>query len=324
MTSSVEKPSIADDDSDQTRHAIWMSAILSLAYVFLCGFYIAFSSEIAAQLSSSVTQLHRIELAKGLVFVVVTGLSSFGISYFLLRRMMAQEGRILRQEKALTASEGRAMAGIFASSIAHDMGNLLTAIRINLHLLRQELGDAANTRALNDVERATTDLADLSSRLIVIGRDRKPDQVQMVDLAAGVGKVATFASSHALIRRCRVTTRVEGHPQVQADPAMLARMLVNLVLNAAEAAGKGGRVDIRLWQDQSGIHLEVHDNGPGIPPELREKVFDPFYTTKEHGTGLGLLSVKVCAKEYKGTVEVLQSDLGGACFRVTFPAEPPK
>jgi signal transduction histidine kinase len=146
--------------------------------------------------------------------------------------------------------------------------------------------------------------------------------MQMVDLAAIVEKVVSFASSQAQIRHCRVTTRIEDRPQLMADDSMISRMLVNLVLNGAEAAGKTGHIEIRLAQDESAIRIEVHDSGTGIAPELRKQVFDPFYSTKEHGSGLGLLSVKVCAAEHDGSVSILDSDLGGACFRVNFPLPP--
>jgi signal transduction histidine kinase len=117
---------------------------------------------------------------------------------------------------------------------------------------------------------------------------------------------------------------VTGTCVVRAVESLLARMIFNLILNAAEATGKGGKIEIRLRRAESMVCLEVHDNGPGIPVDMRQKVFDPFYTSKPNGTGLGLLSVRMCAVEHHGTVTVTDSDLGGACFIVTLPAaEPP-
>jgi C4-dicarboxylate-specific signal transduction histidine kinase len=68
--------------------------------------------------------------------------------------------------------------------------------------------------------------------------------------------------------------------------------MLNLILNAADATNGNGKIHIRLWQSDGQVHLEVHDNGPGIPPEMRDRVFEPLYTSKPDGTGLGLVSVR--------------------------------
>jgi two-component system NtrC family sensor kinase len=96
-------------------------------------------------------------------------------------------------------------------------------------------------------------------------------------------------------------------------------MLINLVLNAAEATGPGGRIDVRLTGDGAEARLEVHDDGPGIPEERRPGIFEAFETTKPDGTGLGLFSVQHIAEVHGGRAEALASELGGACFRVSLP-----
>jgi len=100
-------------------------------------------------------------------------------------------------------------------------------------------------------------------------------------------------------------------------------MLLNLILNAADATHGRGRIDVRLRRAEDMAILEVNDDGPGVPAERRGAIFDAFYSSKAHGTGLGLLTVKVTAEEHGGAVEVETSDLGGACFRVRLPRERP-
>ncbi len=296
-----------------------ISLLSALLYVVVCSLYIMISDKIAAQRSTTVSDFARIELYKGLAFVFATGAAYFVIAYLLFRRIGTQEMRILRQEGALAAAEGRAIAGVVASSIAHDMGNLLTALRINLFLLKSELEQANQSDAAAHLLQAVEDLSELVGRLASIGRDRTADQTRVIDLPTVVRKVAAFAPTHVLIRQCTLTTVVNGPLSIRADESLITRTLVNLILNAAEATGKGGRIEVRLGEDGGMAHLEVHDNGPGVPGELRRKIFDPFYTSKKTGTGLGLLSAKVCALEHHGTVSVLDSDLGGACFRISFP-----
>jgi signal transduction histidine kinase len=107
------------------------------------------------------------------------------------------------------------------------------------------------------------------------------------------------------------------------DRQMLRRVLLNLVRNAAQAVamhpGEPGRVLVRLSQDGDYWNLDVEDNGPGIKPELRETVFDPYVTTKDSGTGLGLSIVKKIVIEHGGTIRVGESSLGGARLRVRLP-----
>jgi signal transduction histidine kinase len=100
-------------------------------------------------------------------------------------------------------------------------------------------------------------------------------------------------------------------------------MLLNLILNAADATRGRGRIDVYSRREDESVVLEVHDDGPGVPPDLREKVFTAFFSSKAHGTGLGLLSVKVTVEAHGGTVEVGDSDLGGARLKVTLPRTPP-
>jgi signal transduction histidine kinase len=106
------------------------------------------------------------------------------------------------------------------------------------------------------------------------------------------------------------------------NPITLHRSVLNLVLNAADAVEGRGIIEVRLSASGPQAVLEVHDNGPGIPEDQRRRIFEAFYTTKAMGTGLGLLSVKACADEHHGHVEVLSSPLGGALFRLTLPLAP--
>ena len=104
---------------------------------------------------------------------------------------------------------------------------------------------------------------------------------------------------------------------------MLSMMLLNLILTAADATRGRGRIDVSLRRGDSEVVLEVNDDGPGVPAERRGTIFDAFYSSKAHGTGLGLLTVKVSAEEHGGLVAVDDSELGGARFRVSLPRERP-
>jgi len=118
--------------------------------------------------------------------------------------------------------------------------------------------------------------------------------------------------------------RGENLPEIEADPDQLKEVLVNLVVNACEAMGNGGRIDIRerleaLADQSSAAVIEVGDNGPGISPELKEKVFQPFFTTKEEGTGLGLSIATRIVGEHRGTIDMTSAPGQGTTFVITLP-----
>lgn len=295
------------------------AAILAGTYTAICALYIAFSGYFAAETAVSIEELHRIELLKGMAFVVATGLLIFLLAYAHLTRISRQRERIVGQERALAAAEGRAMAGIFASSIAHDMGNLLTAVRLNLHFLNAKHLPAAERTPVENLAAGVDELSGLVNRLAGLGRERQGIGFTRLDLAALVRNVTQLAGTHSQVSSVRLSASVPDTLPVDGDEALLSRMLINLILNSADAAGTGGRVDVRLRRENGHALVEVHDSGPGIPENLRTHVFDPFYTTKPNGSGLGLLSVKVAAEEHHGTVAIGISDLGGASFQVSIP-----
>ena len=105
------------------------------------------------------------------------------------------------------------------------------------------------------------------------------------------------------------------------QPLLVHRIVSNLLVNAGEA--KGGRGVIEVVVDERGdkVVLEVHDDGPGVPPERRAGLFDAPTSTKAQGSGLGLFSVRACVQGLGGTVAVGESPLGGACFRVELPQQ---
>ena len=98
---------------------------------------------------------------------------------------------------------------------------------------------------------------------------------------------------------------------------------MNLILNSAEATNHSGEILIKLQENNDTVLLEVHDNGPGVPKDIIEKIFNPFFTTKEKGNGLGLLSLRIFAEQHNASIDIKGSDLGGACFLISLPKDQP-
>jgi signal transduction histidine kinase len=104
----------------------------------------------------------------------------------------------------------------------------------------------------------------------------------------------------------------------------LVQVVLNLVLNAIDATGKGGRIELRADPDPAGVCLRVQDTGPGVPSEHAQKLFQPYFTTKKHGTGLGLFVTRRLIEAHGGRIAYQPPAEGGACFVVILPVRAPE
>ena len=139
-----------------------------------------------------------------------------------------------------------------------------------------------------------------------------------VDVTGLMKALIAFFAADPAWRELRVT--VEGVlDDLRADPELLKVAFQNLLVNAAQAMHGRGDITIRLQHAHDVAHLDVSDSGPGIPPEVREKLFTPFFTTKAKGTGLGLATVRRIVEAHGGQVLVVRSGREGTTVRVSLP-----
>ena len=114
-------------------------------------------------------------------------------------------------------------------------------------------------------------------------------------------------------------------PEIVGDPQQLQQVFLNLLLNAADAVPEGGKITIKTSHDKEGktIAIRVQDTGKGIPAELKERIFQPFFTTKGRGkgTGLGLAVSKRIVEEHGGSIDVARNEAGGASFKIVLPVK---
>ena len=217
------------------------------------------------------------------------------------------------REKELEAERLRAFREV-ARRVAHEIKNPLTAMRIGVDQLRRSAGQADGPMAMAvEVLGAETErLERLAKEFAEFGRlpEGPKSEVDLVDLLVDLGKSAVPPGVEVTVRANGERCSILG----QYDP--LRRAFANLLRNAAEAMGGRGPIDVGVDRDGEGVVVTIADHGPGIPEDLRQRVFEPYFTTKRDGTGLGLALVRQTVETHHGTITVSETPGGGATFSI--------
>ncbi len=240
--------------------------------------------------------------------------------------------RIKELEQINLIQEKMAALGRVSAGIAHEIRNPLSGVNLYLSALEEVCagpGGLAGERK-ERVQRILEVMRSASERIEGVVRKvlnySRPVHPRMapVDLNRCVDEVLGLCATTIRKKGIAVTKDLaEPLPPCRADARLMEQVLLNLVMNAAQAVEKsGGKKQVAIATAAEGRHVlaRIGDSGPGIPPAAREKIFDPFYTTRHEGTGLGLTITRRIVHDHGGTIAVGDSPLGGAEFRVVLPA----
>ncbi|HOX05757.1 MAG TPA: ATP-binding protein [Planctomycetota bacterium] len=239
----------------------------------------------------------------------------------------AQDVTVLRElERALGRKERLAALGEMAAVLAHEIRNPLGGIQLYAGLLgRSTTLSASEREVVEKISRGITGLNKLVEDMLAFAREivarRVRQDVRLPVEAALELAGAELDAKHVIVEKAGWDRPLE----VAVDGDLLTRALVNLFTNAAEAVEVGGRVEVSArFEEAAGVRLlelRVADNGRGINPADVEKIFNPFYTTKARGTGLGLAVVSRIVAAHGGDVRAENLPGGGSCFVLRLPAE---
>ena len=233
-----------------------------------------------------------------------------------LRRELSEKNRMLERKNRLAA------LGEMAAGLAHEIRNPLGGIQLYASMLGQDLADREESlQTVKKIAAGVRRLEGLVGQVLQFTRDIIV-QPQTTDLVAVIEQAIELASPSMYERRVSCELSGPRPMQINADPLLLGQAVLNLLLNAAEAIeGHGGTVCVNYRQprdesDGKQFHLTVKDSGPGIPPEILDRIFNPFFTTKESGTGLGLAIVHRIVEAHDGTIMASNDAAGGARFQI--------
>jgi signal transduction histidine kinase len=226
-------------------------------------------------------------------------------------------------ESELEVSRRMAAIGRLTSGVGHEVKNPINAIVVHLELLRSKMtGDPSAARHLEVIQSEIRRLDRVVQTLVDFSR---PVELQLKDqdLRGIVSSVLMLASAELETRNITVASELPTRPvNVRIDADLLKQAVLNIVLNGAQAMANGGELAVRLTEDARSAVLKIEDHGEGIPPEIRDRIFDLYFTTKRDGSGIGLAMTYRILQLHHGQLDV-ESRLGkGSTFTLRIPAIP--
>ena len=247
----------------------------------------------------------------------------------------------IQAEAQLIQASKMATLGEMSAGVAHELNQPLNAIRIGSDLLKKVVEGGDNlegdrdvlVKVYSEIGSQVDRAANIIDHLREFGRKSEPDEVEKVFINKPITDVFTVLGQQLKLKQIKVDLDLdESLPPIYGVNNRLEQVFINLVMNARDAIeemmerddqkGKEGILTIRTYQEKGRVVAIVRDNGSGMPERVKEKIFEPFYTTKDvgKGTGLGLSISYGIIKDYEGTIEVESMPGSGTIFKITFPA----
>lgn len=232
----------------------------------------------------------------------------------------------LRRAVDSASIERASEVGKLAAGLAHEIRNPLHAIQLNLHTFRraheQQSGITPEemSQMLEQSTREIDRIEHLMQQLVGFAAPDEPRE-QTLELTSELKNIIEFMQQEMLDRKIDVRLKLpEGPLRVQMDQGRLRQIMLNLLQNAQQALEDGGWIEVSLSRRRSGAEITVADNGSGVSAEDQTRVFEPFYSTKADGMGLGLALVKRYVDQLDGEIHCEANAAGGATFRIVLPA----
>jgi len=257
----------------------------------------------------------------GIAGAVALGLLALALFYVL---HLIRKNRDL--ESARQSAQRASYVGLLASRLAHEIRNPLNAMNMNLQMLEEELQAQSEPlgqdprELLESTKSEVKRLARLVDNFLSYARPSTP-RLEPRDLNALARELVRLLDADFRQHGVQLVLDLEPLlPHVESDETQLKQAMINLLVNARQVLGEGGIVTLKTRAGSRGeVVLEVQDNGPGVPPDARERIFEVFYSGRGGGTGLGLPIAKQIVERHGGTIELAATDGPGTTFRIRLP-----
>src|SRR5664279_2292353 len=237
--------------------------------------------------------------------------------------LKSSRGEIQRlHQTQMSRAEHFATLGELAAGLAHEIRNPLAGIAGVLDIVSRDLPETSAAReVIHDAKQEVMQINRILTELLDTARP-KPPQFRVGDMCSTVEHAVMFARQQAITKRIMVELEIKDViPPAEHDPNQINQVLLNLLLNAIQSMDKPGVIRVSLQSDDDDVLIAVADEGKGIPPEHLPNIFRPFFTTKGHGTGLGLSLARRMVEAHGGNIDVTSVVGKGTQFRVRLPVK---
>jgi two-component system NtrC family sensor kinase len=238
-----------------------------------------------------------------------------------LAKLSRANDELRRTQMELVSAERLATVGKLAAGVAHEVGNPLSGVLGYLSLARDRAkGDEAQLDYLTRIEAEVTRVGQIVRGLLDLGRPARGVAGPVV-VAQLADTCVKLVQADPELRRVELSADVAPDAVVRSEPGPLSQILINLLLNAAQANGGKGNVRLSATREGEKVRIAVDDEGPGLSDEVRARLFEPFFTTKGgQGNGLGLAMSRHLAQSLGGTLSAENREGGGARFKLELPS----
>lgn len=299
-------------------HLMWgMLALLLLT--LMLGFWI--SSRLAERISRPIVDLTEFtrrfrQGEESLPDVPSTTISEVEE---LFRAYIEMIGALDRSREQIVRAGKLAVVGEMAAVMAHEIRTPMSIVRSSAQLLeRQPIRGETEKELIGFILSETKRLDRLVTMLLECARPKSPD-VRPHDLHTIIDNVLSLVTSHVEKADVHIERDLEVQPVIfECDREQMMQVLLNLVLNALSFAPRGGRVAVSTYLESGALWISVADDGPGVSTSIRERIFDPFFSRRQGGIGLGLTIVQQIVQAHGGEIRVTDSPWGGAAFNMHF------
>ncbi len=250
------------------------------------------------------------------------GLAARGFDAVLATLRKSQDELTAVYRERLERADRFALVGEVATGLAHEIKNPLAGLSGALELLAEDLATVpAHAEVVAEMRRQVARLAGTMEALLGFARPGKP-RMERILVNASLARALFLVEHQGAFSRIRVVRSLAADlPPVSGDAGQLEQVFLNLCLNACQAMARdGGTLTVRTRARDGGVVVELADTGPGIPVAARPRIFQPFFTTREKGNGLGLAISERIVSEHGGRIAFICPPAGGTLFTVTLPA----
>ena len=250
---------------------------------------------------------------------VISILFVFSITYYVTYLHFKKD------KQKYSPSDSDNNMNLLIRGLAHEIRNPLNIMDTNLQLLEEDLEASSFPQILDKIKRVRSEIKNLERILSDFLRYTSLTKLKFekCDLKILIEEELDFIEPEAQRQEIEIVRELEPLPQVWVDISQLKQALLNLIINANQAMEEGGKLTVTAQFINGQVRIEVKDTGKGISPEMQEKIFDLFYSTKQEGTGVGLAIVKRVIERHGGRITV-DSEVGkGTTVSIFLPLNPP-